>query len=606
MPQTAGEQEAIRRIQACLESGETCLDLDSLGLTEIPKEIEKCTHLEELSLEGNNISIITELKYLVSLKSLCLSENPISDIKNLKKLTQLEYLDMLNTNVSNINAIINLKNLKVIDISITLVKDLYPLKKINDLEDIRYTMKGEYDLNRVFYFMEYWVNKGKYLLSMENNNHKIKGLTLYLTDSNLPEVLWYAIAEEDHIAIKDFFRINRLLRTEAFHATLERNEDLNEDLPAINAFQKPNLEYALKFLVIKDFQCIQKIELRDLPTDAQFIVFTGENGDGKTSILQALSLGLCDASEISEKERGTNSTVVYAQYQREEFSYHNEFYNTTSNTFLASLRNRMIPVRPFAAYGASRLNVSKQGEPQDVIKSFYAEQPELIDITTALLRDLAANDKTQFDAICNILVELLPNVTEIRKKDPNKVVSDLIFQEKGKTVEFKHLSAGHKSILLMIGDMIIRLSAAQPHITDPKDYAGIVLIDEIEAHLHPKWQKEFPHLLSRFFPKVQFIVTTHSAITLLGMPENTVIFAVKRDETKGTMVERVDIDLKNLLPNHILTSPVFGLDSLFSVTNENDAEVRTEDDYKMIEKRDAISADLKAILKVKLEKEGKI
>ena len=238
MPQTAGEQEAIRRIQACLESGETCLDLDSLGLTEIPKEIEKCTHLEELSLEGNNISIITELKYLVSLKSLCLSDNPISDIKSLKKLTQLEYLDMLNTNVSNINAIINLKNLKGIDISITLVKDLYLLKKLNNLENIRYTMKDEYDLNRVFYFMEYWVNKGKYLLSMENNNHKIKGLTLYLTDSNLPEVLWYAIAEEDHIAIKDFFRINRLLRTEAFHATLERNEDLNEDLPAINAFQK--------------------------------------------------------------------------------------------------------------------------------------------------------------------------------------------------------------------------------------------------------------------------------------------------------------------------------------------------------------------------------
>jgi predicted ATP-binding protein involved in virulence len=240
----------------------------------------------------------------------------------------------------------------------------------------------------------------------------------------------------------------------------------------------------------------------------------------------------------------------------------------------------MIPVRPFAAYGASRLNVSKVGEPEDAIKNFYAEQPELIDITTTLLRDLAANDKTQFDAICQILVELLPNVTEIRKKDPNKVVSDLIFQEKGKTVEFKHLSAGHKSILLMIGDMIIRLAAAQPHITDPRDYAGIVLIDEIEAHLHPKWQKEFPHLLSKFFPKVQFIVTTHSAITLLGMPKNTLIFAVKRDETKGTMVERVDIDLENLLPNHILTSPVFGLDSLFSVTNENGANVRTENTFQ--------------------------
>ena len=64
---------------------------------------------------------------------------------------------------------------------------------------------------------------------------------------------------------------------------------------------------------------------------------------------------------------------------------------------------------------------------------------------------------------------------------------------------------------------------------------GIVLIDELETHLHPKWQKEFPRLLSELFPKIQFIVTTHSPLVFLGMPpDKTVVYNVGRDENNQT------------------------------------------------------------------------
>jgi len=145
--------------------------------------------------------------------------------------------------------------------------------------------------------------------------------------------------------------------------------------------------------------------------------------------------------------------------------------------------------------------------------------------------------------------------------------------------------------------MIMRLSIAQPEIKNPSDFTGIVLIDEIEAHLHPKWQKEFPHILSTTFPKVQFIVTTHSAISLLGMPENTVFFRVQRSEEKGTYIERMDIDVKNLLPNAIYTSPLFDMESIRSTENKGIAELNVEDDFNEIIKREESKKRIKELSK---------
>ena len=164
-------------------------------------------------------------------------------------------------------------------------------------------------------------------------------------------------------------------------------------------------------------------------------------------------------------------------------------------------------------------------------------------------------------------------------------------------MELKNLSAGHKSIVLMIGNMIMRLAEAQPEITNPKDFAGIILIDELETHLHPKWQKEFPKILSETFPKVQFIVTTHSAITLLGMPKNTVFFKVTRTEEAGTQIERLEIDMENLLPNQILTSPLFDLDVL-PAYNKNVSEIDTADTYQETQRRKDLDNKLKELAKI--------
>jgi len=154
--------------------------------------------------------------------------------------------------------------------------------------------------------------------------------------------------------------------------------------------------------------------------------------------------------------------------------------------------------------------------------------------------------------------------------------SDKVYE----ALPFEKLASGYKSLIAMISDMLIRFYEQQPHI-EPKALSGIVLIDEFDLHFHPKWQRKLPILLSSVFPQVQFIVSTHSVIPFLGAPEKYVFLKVTRNQATGIQLERLNLEIKNLLPNSLLTSPIFDLDGedIKQENNENISEVRTEKTY---------------------------
>ncbi len=87
--------------------------------------------------------------------------------------------------------------------------------------------------------------------------------------------------------------------------------------------------------------------------------------------------------------------------------------------------------------------------------------------------------------------------------------SELIVTHHNQELKVSQLSDGLKLLVLMVGDMAHRLAIANPA-TAPLQGKGIVLIDEIELHLHPRWQREILPSLRETFPNIQFIVTTHS------------------------------------------------------------------------------------------------
>ncbi len=348
---------------------------------------------------------------------------------------------------------------------------------------------------------------------------------------------------------------------------------------------------------IKDFQSIKKIVLGRITSNSQFIVFTGNNGDGKTSILQAIVIGILGDFDEQSKLKLCNDDknieihVILNLGNRLVVSIFDQYENETLNVS-ASYRHEK---KNILAYGPSRLQL-QSAESQDDER---LKQSNIYGLfrTNSILKNISYwlknQQKERQEIIKTILIKLLPSISEIQITKEN----GLTFIENGQKLKSDQLSAGNKSILAMIGDMIIRLFDAQPKANSVEELYGIVLIDELETHLHPTWQRELPKLLTTFFPKVQFIISTHSPIVFLGMPKNSVFYNVSRNEKGETEVNKIDIDIENLLPNQILTSPIFGLENIRHFDNKGIENLNVEDTFQEIIKREESKQLLKKLSK---------
>ena len=116
------------------------------------------------------------------------------------------------------------------------------------------------------------------------------------------------------------------------------------------------------------------------------------------------------------------------------------------------------------------------------------------------------------------------------------------------------LSDGERSFLAIISDLVRRLSLANPDLDDPLHGAGIVLIDELELHLHPTWQRQVVEKLRTTFPNIQFIATTHSPFVIQSLrpgelinldPEEFVEYADKSIEDIAENVMGVELPQKS-------------------------------------------------------------
>lgn len=124
-------------------------------------------------------------------------------------------------------------------------------------------------------------------------------------------------------------------------------------------------------------------------------------------------------------------------------------------------------------------------------RSFDVELPELNTIRVAVQR-------------------LMPEFSHPRGAHPAGIMVDWTVGEEVKQLRIEQLSDGYRTTLAMVMDIAARMAEANPKMADPLDTEGVVLIDEVDLHLHPGWQQRILPDLMRTFPKVQFIVTTHS------------------------------------------------------------------------------------------------
>lgn len=115
----------------------------------------------------------------------------------------------------------------------------------------------------------------------------------------------------------------------------------------------------------------------------------------------------------------------------------------------------------------------------------------------------------------NLMVERKPRLRMVVTKDNTKL-------------SINQLSDGEKCYIAMIGDLARRMAIANPNAMNPLLCSGIVLIDEIELHLHPEWQRKIVYALCNTFPNIQFIITTHSPQVLGEVKDMDVFKLIKK------------------------------------------------------------------------------
>jgi predicted ATP-binding protein involved in virulence len=129
-----------------------------------------------------------------------------------------------------------------------------------------------------------------------------------------------------------------------------------------------------------------------------------------------------------------------------------------------------------------------------------------VQLTLAKERPLAAQHA---EALQRAATRFLPDCTGLRPSDGQ--ANTLVIEKSGTVLDLRQLSDGERGVLSMVLDLARRLSQVNEGTSDPlAERQAVVLIDEIDLHLHPKWQRQIVHNLQAAFPRCQFIATTHS------------------------------------------------------------------------------------------------
>ncbi|MGL4551125.1 MAG: AAA family ATPase [Gemmataceae bacterium] len=141
-------------------------------------------------------------------------------------------------------------------------------------------------------------------------------------------------------------------------------------------------------------------------------------------------------------------------------------------------------------------------------------------------------------------------------------------------VPMRQLGYGYQTVIAWMVDLASRMVERYPDSPDPLAEPVIVLVDEIDLHLHPTWQRSLIQRLDERFPKAQFIVTAHSPLVVQAAPDANL--AVLRREGDHVVIDN-DVDsIRNWRVDQILTSELFGLKTARPPQIEKDLARRTE------------------------------
>ena len=129
-----------------------------------------------------------------------------------------------------------------------------------------------------------------------------------------------------------------------------------------------------------------------------------------------------------------------------------------------------------------------------------------------------------FKEIVGITMMVMSELEQAPKIYYSRQFRDIVYQEDHLPLPISYLSAGYQSLLWIVMDIAFRIALLNPHYgSDMRFTPGVVLIDELDMHLHPKWQWNVLSALEETFPNIQFIIATHSPILISSCKHGRII-----------------------------------------------------------------------------------
>ena len=345
---------------------------------------------------------------------------------------------------------------------------------------------------------------------------------------------------------------------------------------------------------VRNIRCFQHIELNlqnfnldSSSTENSFpwTMIVGDNATGKTTFLRCIAMGLCDEASAAGLLKESDEGMIRRDYRDGIIEIElfdpaivGEIYTiktkieqfTDGSTKFERVRQETYPDHDFpwdrifvCAYGAGR-GTSGTGDvagysPINATYNLfnYGEGLQNAELTIRRLTDQQEKNNS-YDALRDILDSGGEDVSSIALGDTGLAITG----RWGKSMPLRDLADGFKSTFLWVSDFIGWSIDKRKSGSALFDVSGVVLVDELEQHLHPSWQQKIVSQLRKTFPHIQFITSTHSPLVASSISdkEDDSLWVLELNEN-GSIGERRVSTVEYYTVNETLTSEVFRLET---------------------------------------------
>lgn len=336
---------------------------------------------------------------------------------------------------------------------------------------------------------------------------------------------------------------------------------------------------------------IGPFESLELKLDRHWNILLGNNGVGKSNIIKAIAVGMLGRDAMSYADRilrfGQSSGKIVLE-TNEGKEYSTQLTRTSSGTIeIRTLPGKILDIENWLALGFPPVRTvtwqpitsptldpgHQRARPDDLLPLVNGMPDPRLDSVkqwfakTDYFRksDPDGNYKQQLDEMARVIRQVTGGL-KMSFKEVDLTTGQIYFETDDGIVPIDAVSQGTASLSGWVGFLTQRMfdvySAKTDSFGKPLGEYAMVLIDEIDAHMHPAWQQALVTNLKELFPGVQFIATTHSPfIPISSKPEE--IMHLQRDASRRgrIYIEQSALDVQRWRADQVLTSPLFGLGS---------------------------------------------